>query len=112
MLNTRRLTFELSGRRRYDARPAKQIMYTVPASRAWWHAVGAPLERGVRQHWAAKGYKRWSEAQPTFLRGRRSMFPVDMLQNDFIAFRVITGTNPRVARRWQRRRTELLTKYQ
>ena len=28
-------------------------MYTVPAARAWWPAVGAPLERGVRpQPWA------------------------------------------------------------
>jgi hypothetical protein len=25
-------------------------MYTVPAARAWWPAVGAPLERGVRRH--------------------------------------------------------------
>ena len=23
-------------------------MYTVPPARAWWPAVGAPLERGVR----------------------------------------------------------------
>ena len=45
------LTFELSGRRRQDARPALQKMYTVPAARAWWPAVGAPLERGVRPHW-------------------------------------------------------------
>ena len=29
-----------------------QKMYSVPASRAWWPAVGAPLERGVRQHCA------------------------------------------------------------
>ena len=42
------LTFELSGRRRQDARPGQQRMYTVPAARAWWPAVGAPLERGVR----------------------------------------------------------------
>jgi hypothetical protein len=26
-------------------------MYTVPAARAWWPAVGAPLERGVRPQW-------------------------------------------------------------
>jgi hypothetical protein len=25
-------------------------MYTVPPIRAWWPAVGAPLERGVRPH--------------------------------------------------------------
>ena len=26
-------------------------MYRVPPDRAWWPAVGAPLERGVRPHW-------------------------------------------------------------
>jgi hypothetical protein len=45
----RRLTFELSGRRRQDARPGPVKMYGVPPARAWWPAVGAPLERGVRQ---------------------------------------------------------------
>jgi hypothetical protein len=25
-------------------------MYRVPPDRAWWPAVGAPLERGVRPH--------------------------------------------------------------
>jgi hypothetical protein len=25
-------------------------MYRVPPDRAWWPAVGAPLERGVRTH--------------------------------------------------------------
>ena len=44
----RRLTFELSGRRRQDARPGLAKMYRVPPDRAWWPAVGAPLERGVR----------------------------------------------------------------
>jgi len=24
-------------------------MYRVPPDRAWWHAVAAPLERGVRR---------------------------------------------------------------
>ena len=42
------LTFELSGRRRQDARPGLAKMYRVPPDRAWWPAVGAPLERGVR----------------------------------------------------------------
>ena len=42
------LTFELSGRRRQDARPGPVKMYGVPPARAWWPAVGAPLERGVR----------------------------------------------------------------
>jgi hypothetical protein len=45
------LTFELSGRQRWDARPAKW-MIACAASRAWWPAVGAPLERGVRPHLA------------------------------------------------------------
>ena len=46
----RRLTFELSGRQRQDARPGLAKMYRVPPDRAWWPAVGAPLERGVRRH--------------------------------------------------------------
>ncbi len=45
-----RLTFELSGRRRQGARPGLAKMYRVPPDRAWWPAVGAPLERGVRPH--------------------------------------------------------------
>ena len=47
------LTFELSGRQRQDARPGLAKMYRVPPDRAWWPAVGAPLERGVRHHCAA-----------------------------------------------------------
>lgn len=43
------LTFELSGRQRQDARPGLAKMYRVPPDRAWWRAVGAPLERGVRR---------------------------------------------------------------
>ena len=43
----RGLTFELSGRQRQDARPGLAKMYRVPPGRAWWPAVGAPLERGV-----------------------------------------------------------------
>ena len=43
------LTFELSGRQRQDARPGLAKMYRVPPDRAWWPAVGAPLERGVRR---------------------------------------------------------------
>ncbi len=46
------LTFELSGRRRQDAKPGPVKMYRVPPARAWWPAVGAPLERGVRPHCA------------------------------------------------------------
>ncbi len=44
----RGLTFELSGRQRQDARPGLAKMYRVLPDRAWWPAVGAPLERGVR----------------------------------------------------------------
>ena len=44
------LTFELRRGRRQDARPGLAKMYRVPPDRAWWRAVGAPLERGVRQH--------------------------------------------------------------
>ena len=39
---------ELTGRQREDARPEPQTMYRVPAARAWWPAVGAPVERPVR----------------------------------------------------------------
>ena len=48
LLVLRGLTFELSGRQRQDARPGLVKMYRVPPDRAWWPAVGAPLERGVR----------------------------------------------------------------
>jgi hypothetical protein len=44
----RRLTFELSGRRRQDAGARAVKMYGVPQAGPWWTAVGAPLERGVR----------------------------------------------------------------
>ena len=40
-----RLTFELSGSQRQDARPDGRNM-CQPGRRAWWPAVGAPLERG------------------------------------------------------------------
>jgi hypothetical protein len=38
---------ELTGRRRMDARPARRMM-NQGAARAWWPAVGAPVERPVR----------------------------------------------------------------
>ena len=44
------LTFELTGRRRQDAKPGLAKMYRVPPDRAWWPAVAAPVERGVRPH--------------------------------------------------------------
>ena len=40
---------ELTGRRRMDARPARRMM-NHGAARAWWPAVGAPVERPVRPH--------------------------------------------------------------
>ena len=43
------LTFELSGRRRQDASARTVKIYRVPPAGRWWPAVGAPLERGVRQ---------------------------------------------------------------
>ena len=43
-----RLTFEESWHRRCDARPARPMINSA-ASRAWRHAVGAQLVRGVRQ---------------------------------------------------------------
>ena len=43
------LTFELSGSQRWDARPGLWKMRHA-TDRAWWPAVGAPLERGVRLH--------------------------------------------------------------
>ena len=50
----RGLTFELSGRQRQDAKPGMVKMYTVPPAWAWWPAVGAPLERGVRHQLAGQ----------------------------------------------------------
>jgi hypothetical protein len=44
-----RLTFEVSWRQRQDAKPKPQKMYTVPVAWAWWPAVGAQLDRGVRR---------------------------------------------------------------
>ncbi len=44
------LTFELSGRRRQDARARAEKMCVVPQTGPWWPAVGAPLERLVRPH--------------------------------------------------------------
>ena len=40
---------KLSGRQRLDARPGLWKMLRT-ADRAWWPAVGAPLERWVRPH--------------------------------------------------------------
>lgn len=67
-----RLTFELSWDRRYDARPAR-LMINSTASRAWRHAVGPQLERGVRRHLghgALEGMGRLSPRQDRRLRPR------------------------------------------
>ena len=53
----RGLTFELSGRRRQDTRPGPVKMYRVPPARAWWPAVGAPLERGVSHQRGTVGHE-------------------------------------------------------
>ena len=58
-----RLTFELSGRQRQDARPAR-TMIVGTASRAWWPAVGAPLERRVRQRIARSARRGGATALP------------------------------------------------
>ena len=42
------LTFEVTGRRRQDAKPGPVKMYRVPPAWAWGPAVGAPVDRGVR----------------------------------------------------------------
>ncbi len=47
----RGLTFEVTGRQRQDAKPGLVKMYRVPPARAWWPAVGAPVDRGVRRRW-------------------------------------------------------------
>ena len=47
------LTFELSWHRRCDARARVAKMYRVPPAGPAWPAVGARLERGVRQRAAA-----------------------------------------------------------
>jgi len=49
------LTFELSWHQRWDARARLARMYKVPPTWPAWPAVGAQLERGVRQRcvWSA-----------------------------------------------------------
>ena len=67
-LHLRCLTFELSGRRRQDARARRQKMYSVPAGGPWWPAVGAPLERGVRPHLAEQMVpSHWTSAVRLFV---------------------------------------------
>jgi hypothetical protein len=56
---------ELNGRRRHDARPWLAKMYKVPPTRAWWHAVGAPLERKVMRSPADATGAWWPQAPRT-----------------------------------------------
>jgi hypothetical protein len=63
---------ELTGRQRQDARPGPQTMYRVPADRAWWPAVGAPVERRVRPHCRAEQ----REQEPICARPDRRQFVV------------------------------------
>ena len=76
----RRQTFELSGRRRQDARPGLAKMFRVPPDRAWWPAVGAPFARGVRPRTARKELTQSMSVADTSVRGshvlpRQSLLP-------------------------------------
>ena len=63
------LTFEVSWRQRRDARPRTAKMYAVLLAGAWWHAVGAQLDRVVRQRRAVLSTKRVPQvANPALLR--------------------------------------------
>ncbi len=61
----RRLTFELTGRQRQDAKPGLAKMYRVPPDRAWWPAVAAPVERGVRPRCAGVDTERAANIETT-----------------------------------------------
>ena len=78
------LTFELSGRQRQDARPGLVKMYRVPPARAWWPAVGAQLERGVRQQRALL------EDRPVFA-CRQFCYPLRATARAVAVFRVCGG---------------------
>ena len=78
-------TFELSGRRRQYARPGPVKMYRVPPARAWWPAVGAPLERGVRHQCAEAANWKLLPARP---RQRRVL---NVLVIDFVVFNIFIG---------------------
>jgi len=42
--------FDVTGRRRRDAKPGPVKMYSVPSARVWRPAVGAPVQQPVRPH--------------------------------------------------------------
>ena len=70
----RRLTFEVTWRRRRDARPGLRKMYSVPAARAWWHAVGSQVDRVVSlRRRAERGVHCSGAAKELSVRGR--MYP-------------------------------------
>ena len=44
------LTLEISDLQQQDAKPGPVKMYGEPPARAQWHAIGEPLQRGLRQN--------------------------------------------------------------
>ena len=101
------LTFEVSRRRRWDARPGLAKMYRVPPARAWWPAVGAPLDRGVRQR-CSRGVVAVGPPRPC-----NSCWPAACASRSAltaVACHVLTAarrTQGQVRRRWTRRPHEL-----
>jgi hypothetical protein len=57
---SQRLTFEISGAPTAWRQAWAVENVRAPTDQAWWHAVGAPLERGVRPHRGTevRGYER------------------------------------------------------
>ena len=88
------LTFELSGSQRRDARPG---LWKMPRTtdRAWWLAVGAPLERGVRQQGGARDSSRdWRRKIFALHKlGRHDVYPEFCLQHSWTIARVCSGGN-------------------
>ena len=51
-------------------------MYRVPAAGPWWHAVGAPFERGVRQHFTVRALRLDLPRPSYFLAAHHRCFPL------------------------------------
>ena len=81
------LTFELSRHQRCDARARMAKMYRVPPAGPAWHAVGARLVRGVRQHCA--GAERGAAAEATLMKHNKCLQPpaLPKLTDDGLACR-------------------------
>ena len=81
------LTFELSRHQRCDARARVAKMYSVPPAGPAWHAVGARLERGVRQHCAVA--ERGAAAEATLMKHNKCLQPPSLpkLNDDGLACR-------------------------